>query len=147
MYDTLERIFRFTLWHKIVVFILACKQRYPGNIVGAGDLWQMFLWLYSYFEMFIYQLVDFSCRPTSLVLDYFHLVFLCKYISKEAGLVYYLTAGKVRKYGVISGPYFPAFRLNTERYVSLRIQWKYGPEITLYLDTFRAVNRMSISCI
>ena len=31
-------------------------------------------------------------------------------------------AGKVSKYRVISGPYFPAFRLNTERYeVSLRI--------------------------
>ena len=38
------------------------------------------------------------------------------------------TAWKVSKYGVISGPYFPAFGLNTERYeVSLRIQsesWK-----------------------
>ena len=33
------------------------------------------------------------------------------------------TAWKMPKYGVISGPYFPAFRLNTERYfVSLRIQ-------------------------
>ena len=35
------------------------------------------------------------------------------------------------KYGVISGPYFPAFRLNTG---------EYGPEITPYLDTFQAVN-------
>ena len=34
------------------------------------------------------------------------------------------------KYGVISGPYFPVFRLNTG---------KYGPEITPYLDTFHAV--------
>ena len=33
------------------------------------------------------------------------------------------TAWKVSKYGVISGPYFHAFRLNTERYeVSHRIQ-------------------------
>ena len=31
------------------------------------------------------------------------------------------TAQKMSKYGVISGPYFPVFRLNTE---------KYGPEIT-----------------
>ena len=37
---------------------------------------------------------------------------------------------KVPKYGVISGPYFPVFGLNTG---------KYGPEITLYLDTFHAV--------
>ena len=32
------------------------------------------------------------------------------------------TAWKLSKYGVISSPYFPAFVLNTERYVSLRIQ-------------------------
>ena len=40
------------------------------------------------------------------------------------------TAWKVSKYGVISGPYFPVFRLNTA---------KYGPEMTPYLDTFHAV--------
>ena len=34
------------------------------------------------------------------------------------------------KYGVISGPYFPVFGLNTG---------KYGPEITLYLGTSHAV--------
>ena len=43
------------------------------------------------------------------------------------------------KYGVISGPYFPAFGLNTERY----IVGKYGPEITPYLNTFHVV---SIKC-
>ena len=37
------------------------------------------------------------------------------------------TAWKVSKYGVFSGPYFPAFGLNTERYgVFLRIQSEYG---------------------
>ena len=34
------------------------------------------------------------------------------------------------KYGVIFGPYFPLFSPNTG---------KYGPEITLYLDTFHVV--------
>ena len=34
------------------------------------------------------------------------------------------------KYGVISGPYFPVFGLNTG---------KYGPEITPYLDAFHAI--------
>ena len=34
------------------------------------------------------------------------------------------------KQGVFSGAYFPVFGLNTE---------KYGPEKTLYLDTFHAV--------
>ena len=53
------------------------------------------------------------------------------------------TARKVSKYGVISGPYFPAFGLNTERYgvisaTSPNVR-KYGPEITPYLDTFHAV--------
>ena len=36
------------------------------------------------------------------------------------------TARKVSKYGVISGPYFPAFGRNTERYeASVRIQSEY----------------------
>ena len=43
------------------------------------------------------------------------------------------------KYGVISGPYFPAFGLNTERYVFSPNAGKYGPEETPYLDTFHAV--------
>ena len=34
------------------------------------------------------------------------------------------------KYGVISGPYFPVFELNTG---------KYGPEKTPYLETFHPV--------
>ena len=41
-----------------------------------------------------------------------------------------ITAGKVSKYGVFSGPYFLVFVLNTG---------KYGPEKTPYLDTFYAV--------
>ena len=36
------------------------------------------------------------------------------------------------KYGVISGPYFPIFGLNTE---------KYGPEITPYLDISDAIKK------
>ena len=48
------------------------------------------------------------------------------------------------KYVVFSGPYFPAFALNTERYcVSLSIfspnAGKYGTEKTPYLDTFHTV--------
>ena len=49
-------------------------------------------------------------------------------ITKEPKNFY--TAWKVSKYGVISGPYFPVFRLKTE---------KYGPEITPHLGTFHAV--------
>ena len=36
------------------------------------------------------------------------------------------------KYGVISGPYFPVFSLNTG---------KYRPEVPPYLDTFHAVDK------
>ena len=48
------------------------------------------------------------------------------------------------KYGVLSGPYFPVFGLNAERYeVSLRIQSecrKIRIKKSPYLDTFHAVN-------
>ena len=49
---------------------------------------------------------------------------------------------EVPKYGVISGSYFPAFGLNTERYFVYfhsPNMGKYGPETTPYLDTFQAV--------
>ena len=49
------------------------------------------------------------------------------------------TTWKVSKYGVFSGPYFPAFGLNTEIYLFSRNAGKYGPEKTPYLDTFHAV--------
>ena len=47
------------------------------------------------------------------------------------------TALKVSKYGVLSGPYFLVFELDTG---------KYGPEKTPYLDTFQAV-RYTKSCL
>ena len=49
---------------------------------------------------------------------------------------------KVSKYGVFSGPYFPAFGLNTEntfpKILSQNAR-KYGPEKTPYLEIFHAV--------
>ena len=42
------------------------------------------------------------------------------------------------KYGVISGPYFPVFGLNTGKYES---------EITPYLDTFHAVIITNLSIL
>ena len=44
------------------------------------------------------------------------------------------TAWKVPKYGVISGPYFLEFGLNTKIYTG-----KYGPEITPNFDNFHPV--------
>ena len=57
------------------------------------------------------------------------IILFCK-ISKNTIFTEHLqvtaTAWKVSKCGVISGPYFPAFRLNTEIYfVNLRIQSQY----------------------
>ena len=43
------------------------------------------------------------------------------------------TALKVSKYGVFSGPYFPAFSPNTG---------KYGPEKTSYVDTFHVLSTL-----
>ena len=55
-----------------------------------------------------------------------------------------ITAWKVSKYGVFSGPYLPVSGLNTEIYgVDLRIQsetGKYRPEKTPHLDTFYAMH-------
>ena len=48
------------------------------------------------------------------------------------------TAWKVFKYGVFSDLYFSVFWLNT-----VCIRTEYGPEQTLYLDTFQAVEVLS----
>ena len=54
-----------------------------------------------------------------------------------------ITAWKVPKYGVISGPYFSVFGLKTKRYAYLSVfspnKRTYGPEITRYLDTFHTM--------
>ena len=54
----------------------------------------------------------------------------CEHLSygpKKIETFLCITAWNVSKYGVLSGPYFPAFGLNTERYfVSLRIQSECG---------------------
>ena len=46
------------------------------------------------------------------------------------------TVWKASKHGVISGPYFPVFELNTG---------KYGPEKTPYLNTFNAVRGIAMT--
>ena len=52
-----------------------------------------------------------------------------------------IAAWKMCKYGVFSGPYFPAFGLNTV-YLSVFSPnaGKYRPEKIPYLDTFHAVH-------
>ena len=60
------------------------------------------------------------------VLKLFHLLSICCLIRYCKSI----TAQKMSKYGVFSGPYFAIFGLNTG---------KYGPEKTLHLETFYAV--------
>ena len=61
--------------------------------------------------------------------------------SKEH-LRWLLTAWKVSKFGVFSGPYFPVFGLNAEIYfVNLRIQSKYGKIRTRKNSVFEHVSR------
>ena len=50
------------------------------------------------------------------------------------------------KYGLFSGPYFPAFGLNAERYsVFSPNAGKYGPDKTSYLDTFHVMLDMVLN--
>ena len=55
-----------------------------------------------------------------------------------------ITAWKVAKYGVFSGPFFPVFGLNMELTEKISVfspnTGKYRPEKTLNLDTFHAVH-------
>ena len=53
-----------------------------------------------------------------------------------------ITAWKVSKYGIISGPYFAVFGLNTERYgVSLHIQFKFRKIRSRYDSVFGHFSR------
>ena len=75
-----------------------------------------------------------------IVYIYWIVLFIWKYIHSIYGILTF-TVWKVSKYGVFSGPYFPVYGLNTERYgVSLSVfspnAGKYGSELAPYLDTF-----------
>ena len=70
-------------------------------------------------------------------------------LKKKIGYIFHgrltLLKVKVFKYGVISGPYFFAFGLNTEIYSVFRPnKGKNGLEITPYLDTFIDVKREKV---
>ena len=88
-------------WHSSVIFTYFHIYEFYDNI---AKLMLFFFWL----------------------IHFFHLIWLPKTLWQMAALhisKYIITAWKVAKYGVISGPYFPVF----------------GSEITPYLDTFQAV--------
>ena len=92
------------------------------------------------FKVTLYNLLHFKFRPDTWC-D-IHLFLVCKKTNEDGEVMLFITAWKVAKYG-ISGPYFPAFGLNTQRYfVSFRIQSECGkirPRNNSYVDTFQAV--------
>ena len=75
-------------------------------------------------DMSTYILTEGKNFKTSLIKNYATAWESCNIFTKKC---WTRTAWKVSKYGVFSGPYFPTFGLNTEKYgVSLRIQPKWG---------------------
>ena len=67
------------------------------------------------------------------------------YLVSIHKLMFIITAWKVSKYGVYSGPYFSVFSTNKGKYRLLETPYlgKYRPEKTPYLDTFHIVNTIS----
>ena len=71
-----------------------------------------------------------------------------KYFSNNYLKYVCITAWKVAKYGVFSGPYFPAFELNTERYeVSLLIQSECGKIRTRKYSVFGYFSHSVFCCM
>ena len=65
------------------------------------------------------------------------------FVIDNPGIFWKNSVWKISKYGVFSGPHFPAFRLNTERYVA-RMRENTDQKKTTYLDTFHTVKHISI---
>ena len=77
---------------------------------------------------------------------FFQFKVIYKSTTKDATVAHYVKNVRIRSY---SGPYFPAFGLNTDRYgVSLRVQSECGKmrtRITPNTDIFHSVTRTSTS--
>ena len=81
---------------------------------------------YKTWDCFLNSLTESVCQISLIGLA--HLLFFRYTViqKKMAQIIWFVTTWKVSKYGVFSGPYFPAFGLNAEIYqVNLRIQSEY----------------------
>ena len=65
------------------------------------------------------------------------------FVIDNPGIFWKNSVWKISKYGVFSGPHFPAFRLNTERCVA-RMPENTDQKKTPYLDTFHTMKHISI---
>ena len=103
-------------------------------------IYQLFICFISFFYFFIYMSLWYVLFVICYVCFYIYLLPTAVTCMILFHTFYWLTSVRIRSY---SGPYFPAFGLNTERYrVSLRIQPKCGKMLTRMTpntDTFHAV--------
>ena len=116
-------LFRISLWqwYGLKVFIENLKQY--KNLEKVGFIVELYKEIPPLFSLFL-KLVE-ACFFFDLLLT------LWGKTSKKLHVQIYYTAWKVSKYGVFSGPYFPAFGLNKKRYeVSLRTQSECGKRRT-----------------
>ena len=99
------------------------------NWLGLTFLWKYYLLYFAQYwpKMFLKQGFSAFLKSVTCGICRDDIFPLKNWNSKSLESV---TAWKVSKYGVISGPYFSAFGLNAG---------KYGPKTTLYLDTFHTV--------
>ena len=99
------------------------------------------IYLFYFLLLFLYLYVSVICFVCNLLCLFLY-IFVTHSRHMYDIISYVLLADKC-PYRSYSGPYFPAFGLNTERYrVSLRIQPKCGKmltRITPNTDTFHAV--------
>ena len=106
-----------------------------------------FLWIFenvveSSLSVSFCNFINYVMLLWSFLNSIFELVCLFLFLGK------YNTAWKESKYGVISGPYFPAFGLKTKRYfVSLGIQSKCGKIRTRNNPVFGRFSRSAIDIL
>ena len=123
------------------VFIFSVKKMYVSqkrwyyyqalclsSTICEGTIHQDNIYVYCFNKNWYMILVNSLLQFVSLY-PYFHLRYSSVWLFPRKTV----TAWKLSKCRVISGPYFPVFSAN---------KGKYRPEITTYLDTFHAVNHL-----
>ena len=99
------------------------KSRAGRRRLFADPYFYHLMWLLSVFSFFFLP----KCKYNRINLSYHRLQFVKEtQINTVSNIERKVNTVSKHSYGVISGPYFPVFRLNTEIYsVNLRIQSEY----------------------
>ena len=145
--------FRYNKKEYNITGIKNSSKEFIKNSLKFGHIyWRNPEWKTSFFaQCHLNRTSSFHAKLKNVINDNIIIYFIthrCDMSNLAFSLTLSVTAWKVSKYGVTSGPYFSVFGQNTEIYfVNLRIQCKHrknGPEITPYLDTFYAVLLQSV---